>query len=359
MDPKDIQELKTGIKKARQATMHFAYAPSMIKGEEDVAMFHRKKAVKSLLKQVKQATKNPRVVWGYVTVEGTEFKIQYVDKEPSPTLIKKLKKFIKDNAGLQFKYITIDPNSPEAKKTSHDDDDYDDVYDNDDPDIEDEQEENADDSQTDEQDQAALKERLKAAVAAAAKRAQGVMGQDKDQDSAIKTHLKEAQDAANRLDETATKDALKAAFDAMAAPVEGQSGSDPKEVAAAFKALQVQRANIETNLTNLINTMSSHADPRIQLIAAKGPASSITGKSGILKGFLDVVLTDLKAWNSAPPDKKEAAAKKLSASITGLMTYVNSSDLVNLLESNPLGVKVAIKQPLSTALNQLKDKIAA
>lgn len=359
MDPKDVAEIKAGIKKARQGPMSFAYAPTLVKGEDDAIMFHRKMKPRAVSMKVKKQAKNPKVVWGSVSIVGPDFNLTYVDKEPSPTLIKKLKKFIKETANLQLKFHVIDPNSPDAVMGDFDEDDPDATAMDDDFEADDEETEGTEQSADDKDDQAALKERLKAAVAAAVKRAQGVMGQDKDQDAAIKTHLKEAQDAANRLDETATKEALKAAFDAMAAPVEGQSSSDPKEVAAAFKALQVQRANIETNLTNLINTMSSHDDPRIKLIAAKGPSSSISGKSGILKGFLDVVLTDLKAWNSAPPDKKEAAAKKLSASITGLMTYVNSSDLVNLLEANPLGVKVAIKQPLSTALNQLKNKIAA
>ena len=359
MDAKEIAELKAGIKKARRRPMNFAYAPNINKGEDDVMMMHHMVQPKMLKQKVKTQTKNPQVAWGSVTIEGKEFRLQYVDKPPTQTILKKLKKFVKDNVNLQFKYSLIDPNG----KVSATDDDEEDEHlaaDNDDH-SHGGKENTAQEGGTsgDEQgEDIALKERLKAAVAAAAKRAQGVMGQEKDLDTRIKEQLKAAQDAANRLNEAETKEAIKALLETIATPITSQT-ADPKEVAAAFKALQVQRANIETNLGNLINTMSNHADPRIKLIAAKGPSSTITGKSGILKGFLDVVLADLKTWNSAAPDKKEAAAKKLSSSISALMTYVNSSDLVNLLENNPLGINVSIKKPLSAALKELESKIAA
>ncbi|KZL12586.1 hypothetical protein PsAD2_03892 [Pseudovibrio axinellae] len=390
MDPKELQQLKASIQKARRQPVNFAYSPNKNPKEDDALLLHPRKKPKMLLLAVKKVTKNPKSMCGEVSIKSKDMTLQCIGKPPTQGLIKMMRKFLISQK-LTFKIHVLDEDGETIHSDHHETEEHEsediilnastqeddeltsagatDTFEEEElqtrstEDITEAQEEKTTAQETsdaaakkDNQDQA-LREKLTAILSATAKRVGKALGDDEALDSSLKQKLEELKNSVNKLDEKATQAGVKDILELLAHHP-GARKVDQKEVAVAVKELQLQRKNVETNLGSLLSSLKSHPDPRMRLIAAKGPSQALMGDASVLKGHLDVVMGDLKAWGGAPANKRDAVAKKLSSSIATLNTHMNSDNLISLLEKNPLGVSVSIKKPIADALKGLEEKIA-
>lgn len=390
MDPKELQQLKAGIQKARKQEVNFAYSPNKNPKEDDALIIHPRKKPKMLLVAVKKETQNPKSMCGVVTIKSKEMTIECVGKPPTQGLIKMMRKFLISQK-LNFKIhvkdeegntVHSDHAEDEGAETpdhmldtfSHETDEISDT--GSDEAFTDEElaasGENLNDTEEDEdtsaEDAAAaaaedaaqeeiLRDKLTSILAALTHKVEKALGKDEEYDGKLRQQLAAVQASVNALDDPGTQSGVKAML-ALLAQAPTPEKVDQKEVFAAIKEFQVQRANVETEIGSLLAKLKSHTDPRMRLIQAKGPSQALTGAASVLQGNLDAVLGDLKDWGAADPKQKVAVAKKLSASITTLNKHMASDTLIDLLERNPLGVSVSIKKPIEAALKDIEQKIS-
>ncbi len=390
MDAKVLQQLKANLQKARRQPVNFAYSPNKNPKEDDTLMLHPRKKPKMLLVAVKKETKNPKSMCGEMTIKSKDMTIECVGKPPTQGLIKMMRKFLisqKMNFKIHVKdedgnLVHSDSKPGEGEegeegllnKFSHEDDTVEDT--GSDEAFTDEElaasgenlEDTEEDEDTSEQDaldaaaedaaqEEALREKLGAILAAITKKVQSALGGDEALDTALRQQLGIIETAVNALDDKGTQAAVKAILELLAQKP-GAKKVDQKAVAAALKELQIQRVTAESNLKSLMASLKNHQDPRMRLIAAKGPGEGLMGNASLLKGHLDVVMRDIKSWGAAPADKRPAVAQKLSGSIATLNAHLDSDNLITLLEKNPLGVSVSIKKPISAALKELQQTIS-
>ncbi|KZK78657.1 hypothetical protein PsW64_04297 [Pseudovibrio sp. W64] len=390
MDPKELQQLKAGIQKARKQEVNFAYSPNKNPKEDDALMIHPRKKPKMLLVAVKKETQNPKSMCGVVTIKSKEMTIECVGKPPTQGLIKMMRKFLISQK-LNFKIhvkdeegntVHSDHAEEEGAETpdhmldtfSHETDEVSDT--GSDEAFTDEElaasgeslEDTEDDEDTSAEDAAAaaaedaaqeeiLRDKLTSILAALTHKVEKALGKDEEYDGKLRQQLAAVEASVNALDDPGTQSGVKAML-ALLAQAPTPEKVDQKEVFAAIKEFQVQRANVETEIGSLLAKLKAHSDPRMRLIQAKGPSQALTGAASVLQGNLDAVLGDLKDWGAADPKQKVAVAKKLSASITTLNKHMASDTLINLLEKNPLGVTVSIKKPIEAALKDIEQKIS-
>ncbi|KZL10857.1 hypothetical protein [Pseudovibrio sp. Ad26] len=390
MDPKELQQLKAGIQKARKQEVNFAYSPNKNPKEDDALIIHPRKKPKMLLVAVKKETQNPKSMCGVVTIKSKEMTIECVGKPPTQGLIKMMRKFLISQK-LNFKIhvkdeegntVHSDHAEEEGAETpdhmldtfSHETDEVsdtgsDEAFTDEElaasgenlEDIEADEDTSAEDAAAAAAEDAAqeeiLRDKLTSILAAITHKVEKALGKDDEYDVALKQQLSLIETAVNALDDTGTQVGVKAIL-ALIAQQPAAKKVDQQEVAAAIKELTIQRTTAESNISSLMSSLKNHSDPRMRLIAAKGPSAALLGNASLLQGNLDLVLRDLKAWGGAPADKRPAVAKKLSASIATLNSHMESDNLINLLEKNPLGVSVSIKKPIASALKDLEQKIS-
>ncbi len=390
MDAKVLQQLKAGIQKARKQEVYFAYSPNKNPKEDDALIIHPRKKPKMLLIAVKKETQNPKSMCGAMTIKSKDMTIECVGKPPTLGLIKMMRKFLISQK-LNFKIHVLDEegntiHSDNAEEEGAESPDHvlhtfssetDEVsHTGSDEAFTDEElaasgenlEDTEEDVDTSAEDAAAaaaedatqeenLRDKLASILAAVTHKVEKVLGKDDEYDAALQQQLSIIENAVTALDDKGTQAGVKAILELIAQQPSAPK-VDQKEVAAAIKKLTIQRVAAESSISSLMSNLKKHQDARMRLIAEKGPSATLLGNTSILKGNLDLVLKDLKSWGTAPADKRPAFAKKLSVSIATLNSQMESDNLIDLLEKNPLGVSVSIKEPIAAALKDLEQTIS-
>lgn len=128
---------------------------------------------------------------------------------------------------------------------------------------------------------------------------------------------------------------------------DGQSsGQDPMAIWRKAKE------TVDVSISALQKAIKAHENPDLQRIAE-------FGLNGATDGNQVAIQKALMEFNMAEGATRTDAGKKLIAQTAVYRKFVSESPVIKLCERNPFGVKVSIKSPILTALDQIDQAAAA
>ena len=83
------------------------------------------------------------------------------------------------------------------------------------------------------------------------------------------------------------------------------------------------------------------------------------GLHGVTEGQLVAMQVALMTYDAAAPPAREAALTRLRAAVAAMRAFLASNPVLPLLETNPFGVEVTVRDTLSGALDAIDTAIAA
>jgi hypothetical protein len=145
---------------------------------------------------------------------------------------------------------------------------------------------------------------------------------------------------------------LKAAFTLASAPAPtGGDGGGKQATIATATVWQDAKEELDKQIGSLQSFLRGSDDPELQEIGDKG----LNGVTGQLQVGLRVALTE---FDNAAPDKKPAARKVARDRVNDFRTFVETDELFELLDDNPFGVAVTVRQTVARALVEVEAALA-
>lgn len=112
------------------------------------------------------------------------------------------------------------------------------------------------------------------------------------------------------------------------------------------------KGQVDASLSPLMGVLSKSEDPNLARIAK-------FGLSGVTKGNNTALMAALMGYNSAAEGERAKTAQTLGQEADAYAAFLSSDPIIALCEDNPFGQKLAIRAPLLTALQAIKQRVSA
>jgi hypothetical protein len=112
------------------------------------------------------------------------------------------------------------------------------------------------------------------------------------------------------------------------------------------------KGQVDASLSPLMGVLSKSEDPNLARIAK-------FGLSGVTKGNNTALMAALLGYNSAAEADRAKSAQKLSQEADAYAAFLSSDPIIALCEDNPFGQRLAIRAPLLSALETIKQRVSA
>lgn len=142
---------------------------------------------------------------------------------------------------------------------------------------------------------------------------------------------------------------LRPAASAAASPAE--VADDHENAPSLLPIWRKAKESTDGSISALQKALKGYAHPDLDRIAD-------FGLNGITEGNQVAMMRALMEYDSAPAEKKGAAGSRLLSQVDAYRSFLDRSELITLVEKNPLGVAVTIRKPLSAALQKIAKAVA-
>lgn len=129
---------------------------------------------------------------------------------------------------------------------------------------------------------------------------------------------------------------------------EGQTGATPGKLTDIWRTAKEQT---DAGVTGLQTALKSHRSSALDRIAD-------AGLNGITEGNSVAMMRALMDYDSAAADSRAKASATVLKQVDAYRTFLSGSTVLDLVENNPFGVPVAIKAPLTAALDNIAGAVS-
>jgi hypothetical protein len=127
----------------------------------------------------------------------------------------------------------------------------------------------------------------------------------------------------------------------------GSGNRSDREATPLLPIWSGAKDRIDDQITALIKALTNHGHPAFRSLAE-------SGLGGMLEGQHARFVAALMDFDNAPAQARSKPADKLQKAINGLRQTLDRSNEVDLMDKNPLGVKLEVRAILESALDQME-----